>query len=230
MYKLILTSALAIGAFTAPAYATLLEPTPYLSQANSPFDPALFTTFHLEDFEDGALNTPGLMATGPGICITGTACFVPPPGFIDSVGNGGDPNVGHSLFANGVIDISFDAGALGGLPTVAGLVWTDGNNPITFQAFDENGFSLGIIVRSHADGSFTGGTAEDRFYGVTNGSGISRLLISNPPGIEIDHIQYGLGAIPAIPEPATWAMMIGGFALAGSAVRRRRAFATRVFA
>ena len=30
---------------------------------------------------------------------------------------------------------------------------------------------------------------------------------------------------PAVPEPATWAMMIGGFGLAGAALRRRRAAA-----
>ncbi|HEV2569139.1 PEPxxWA-CTERM sorting domain-containing protein [Sphingomonas sp.] len=30
------------------------------------------------------------------------------------------------------------------------------------------------------------------------------------------------GPVNAVPEPATWAMMIGGFALAGSAARRRR--------
>ncbi|MBT2186741.1 PEP-CTERM sorting domain-containing protein [Sphingobium sp. H33] len=27
---------------------------------------------------------------------------------------------------------------------------------------------------------------------------------------------------PGVPEPATWAMMIGGFALAGVAMRRRK--------
>ncbi|MBB5984665.1 PEPxxWA-CTERM sorting domain-containing protein [Sphingobium lignivorans] len=32
----------------------------------------------------------------------------------------------------------------------------------------------------------------------------------------------------AVPEPATWAMMIGGFALAGGALRRRRGMAARV--
>lgn len=33
----------------------------------------------------------------------------------------------------------------------------------------------------------------------------------------------GGGGGPAIPEPSTWALMIGGFGLAGAALRRRRA-------
>jgi len=37
----------------------------------------------------------------------------------------------------------------------------------------------------------------------------------------IDNVQ--LDVTPGVPEPATWAMMIGGFALAGAAMRRRKA-------
>jgi len=42
--------------------------------------------------------------------------------------------------------------------------------------------------------------------------------------IQIDNLVYTLdddGPGPDVPEPATWAMMIGGFALAGAAMRRR---------
>ena len=38
-------------------------------------------------------------------------------------------------------------------------------------------------------------------------------------GAELDNVAVGL----AVPEPATWAMMIGGFGLAGASLRRRRA-------
>jgi hypothetical protein len=41
-----------------------------------------------------------------------------------------------------------------------------------------------------------------------------------------DAFQFDFNA--GIPEPATWAMMIGGFALAGGALRRRRGMAAHV--
>lgn len=41
-------------------------------------------------------------------------------------------------------------------------------------------------------------------------------------GVDIDNIRV-TGSLPsAVPEPATWAMMITGFGLAGTAIRRRR--------
>jgi hypothetical protein len=43
--------------------------------------------------------------------------------------------------------------------------------------------------------------------------------------IGFDDISFDLVALPsagAVPEPATWAMMIAGFGLAGAAIRRRR--------
>jgi hypothetical protein len=216
----------------ASAAPTFFGPSPYLSFADSPFNPAAYSHFYLEDFEDGALNTPGLKAQGPNICIGGGDCFLGSHLF-DSVGNGGNPDVGHSLYADGLITITFDESVLGSLPTAAGLVWTDGNNPITFTAYDRNNVLLGTLTGNHADGFITGQTAEDRFYGVTNPEGILKLIISNPPGIEIDHIQYGIGAAaiderPGVPEPATWALMLTGFFGAGGALRasRRRTAAT----
>ena len=219
---------LAATAAASPAVANqFFGPTPYLSSADSPFTPANYAQFYLEDFEDGLLNTPGLAGSGPGqFCVSNLpGCFLQ-SGLEDSVGNGGDGNVGHSLFdSNGAITLTFDANVLGALPTAAGLVWTDGAGRVTFEAFDQNGVSLGQIFGSTADGNFAGGTAEDAFYGVTNAGGISKLIVSNPSGLEIDHVQYGVD-VPApnggVPEPAAWALMLVGFFGAGAAVRARR--------
>jgi hypothetical protein len=223
---------LAAAATSSSAAPQFFGPTPYLSAADSPIGAAGHVQFYLEDFEDGLLNTPGLSATGVGqLCVSNEAgCFLH-SGLEDSVGNGGDGNVGHSLFAGGgSITLTFDASVLGALPTAAGLVWTDGDNPIVFDAYGPGDVFLGEIVGNSADVNFSGGTAEDRFYGLTNAAGISKLVISDQSGLEIDHVQYGVDvAAPrgtngggGVPEPAAWALMLVGFFGAGGMLRARR--------
>ena len=57
----LLAAVVFLGTFSpASAETIFFGPTPYLSAADSPFDlSGLGTTFFLEDFEDGELNTPG---------------------------------------------------------------------------------------------------------------------------------------------------------------------------
>ncbi len=175
-------------------------PSPYLCIEDSPFDTTgLGVTFFLEDAEDGSINSPGLMVsggsiTGPGGITDSVDCD---DGVIDGSGQ-----LGRSIFGSGAagITMTFNAGALGFLPTSAGCVWTDGGatNTVTFEAFDENGLSLGTIVAEGiGDGSFDSGTEEDRFFGAHHEGGISKIFIKLQPfgggsGIEIDHIQYGV--------------------------------------
>jgi hypothetical protein len=47
----------------------------------------------------------------------------------------------------------------------------------------------------------------------------------NPTGLRVEFLTNGVAAVP---EPATWAMMIGGFGLIGLAMRRRRNVRTTV--
>jgi len=55
-----------------------------------------------------------------------------------------------------------------------------------------------------------------------------RFSFSNTNGyFELDDVSLTFVSGPAIPEPASWAMMIGGFALAGGALRQRRKVAVR---
>ncbi|GFN40579.1 MAG: hypothetical protein YK1309IOTA_2010006 [Marine Group I thaumarchaeote] len=197
---------------------TLLGPSPYLEFSDSPFSTIDFSGgyFHLEDFEDDFLNTPGVTAVptfgSQIICIQPLDCFDQlhvdsvdiDDGVINGFGNGisgggiiTNPTT-RNFWTNGDIIFEFDETVLGSLPTHAGLAWTDGEGVITFEAFDKDGISLGTDSSYSVPngGPFTGETAEDRFYGVINLDGIKKLVISKN---EVDHIQYGF--VPPEPEP-----------------------------
>ncbi len=204
----------------APAFAAMLGPSPYLSAADSPFAGGSFTYFHLENFESGSLTVPGVTLFG--------GSFLAPGGATDSV-DGDDGSIdgsgtaGRSLYSSGLFSFffTFDPLALGGLPTHAGIVWTDvgtatpafGVGPVTFQAFDAANVLIGTVGPTLlGDGSINGFTLEDRFFGVTHAAGIGRIEISmsNTQDWEVDHLQYGL-ASAAIPEPGT--MLLTGAGL-----------------
>lgn len=209
--------------------AGLIGPSPYLSFADSPFSGIDFSSgyWHLEDFEDGLFNEPGVTATGSGLCITGATCF---GGTINDSVDGVSTN---SHWASGGITYTFDALALGALPTHVGIVWTDGINPITFQAKDNLG-NVYQVIGNHANGTFTGSTDEDRFYGADLSglgpgvTGFSEIVIFNSGGIETDHLQFGCnlascGSDPGpspVPEPSIIALFAAG--LFGLAFARRR--------
>jgi hypothetical protein len=187
---------------TSPASAqTWLGPTPYLSQADSPFAAAITAgDVVLEDFEDGILDAVGVTTTGEIIAASSLTDSVDADdGSIDGSGTGG-----HSLFSGfGSISFSF---APGSLPVDVGAVWTDGGGLVSFEAFDENGVTLGVQGPFDLpDASNNGETAEDRFLGVTYPGGISSFVVSNSAGgIEVDHLQLTTPvAVPCGPEPRT---------------------------
>lgn len=216
---------LLFGAPEAHAAATLLGPTPYLSQNDSPFLAAITGgTVVVETFEDGALNATvgGTSASADFGSVLGpsgvTDSVDADDGTIDGSGTGR-----HSSFnPSGAQGVTFTFS--GPLPNAAGIVWTDGNNNIHFEAFDASNNSLGTLTGSHADGGFSGSTAEDRFYGVINAAGIKSIHISNDGGgIEVDHLQFGTVPITqpgTVPEPSTVLLVGSGF-LAFAALRRR---------
>ncbi|WP_447978541.1 PEP-CTERM sorting domain-containing protein [Candidatus Nitrospira bockiana] len=225
----VLSAAIVAAAAWAPsgAWAAAVGPTPYLSFADSPFNGLPFGYFHLETFEDHALNTPGVTGSPGGVT---SIVFGPSihdsvdadDGLIDGSGLNGDSYF-HSPGSQGVT-FAFDQTVLGSLPTHAGIVWTDGAGTTLFEAFDASNVSLGTIGPvAIADGSFNGETAEDRFFGWVHAGGISKIVISNASGgIEVDHLQYGGGVNgPApVPEPSAWLLLASG--LAGLAACRTK--------
>ena len=108
------------------------------------------------------------------------------------------------------------------------MVWTDvgftstglGTGVVELEAFDPLVVSLGVITSGLlGDGSADGGTAEDRFFGFTNASGISaiELRMAESTDWEMDHLQYGSSMVP---EPSTLAF--GAIGLAAGFARRLR--------
>ena len=187
---------------------TFTGPTAYLSQADSPFAAGITAgTTALEDFEDGVLSPAGVSmmdgsVTGPGGL---TDSVDGDDGVIDGSGTNGRSVFGGSGSTG--ITFTFDAIVLGSLPTHAGIVWTDGEGTTLFEAFGPGGASLGTIGPSAiADGSITGTTAEDRFFGVESVGGILSIKISNTAGgIEADHLQFGPIADPGTVTPTVTA-------------------------
>jgi uncharacterized repeat protein (TIGR01451 family) len=196
------------SATTTVGPATYLGPTSYLSLNDSPFLAGITAgTIALETFEDGVLNVPGVTPSA--------GSPIGPGGLTDSVDgddgsiNGSGTN-GRSFFSGSGatgITFTFNATILGGFPTQAGIVWTDGGGgaQVFFEAFDATGNSLGVFGPSNnADGSNVGTTAEDRFFGITFAGGISAIKIRNVGGgIEVDHLQYG-----PVPSPANASVTI----------------------
>ncbi len=223
----LLVVALVCGvASSASAAVFWFSNTPYTSQADIPagFYSGGSPTF-LEDLEDGAVNG-GITATAASWAITTSG-----NGFTDSV-DGDDGNVDGSGI-NGRSYVVFPSGQggpsvrfdfSGPLPTAAALVWTDGLDGMVFRAYGAGNVLLGSFTPgvSFADGTFTGGTAEDRFFGVTDANGILAISIENAnpfAGIEVDHIQYG----QMVPEPGSIAIFLAfaGFGLFARWRRRR---------
>jgi len=186
------------AAVVLPAGA--VKPVGYLGAFDSPFAGVDFVYFHLEDFEDARLNTPGVSSSA----AQASSTFG--PSIIDSVdADDGNPTDNRCIKAvgtcdaywgNGSLTFTFEAEALGGLPTHAGAVWTDGAGLVGFEAFGADG-KLVYEVKPFSEPGFPGpnvtsDTSEDRFFGAHAPGGISSIRVYNTSGgVEVDHLQYG---------------------------------------
>jgi hypothetical protein len=96
-------------------------------------------------------------------------------------------------------------------------------------AFDRAGNILGTIANTANGIEFLGIATTD---GIARIAGVSLDLVgAEPAGFAIDNLRFGTPGqvtLPGVPEPATWAMMIGGIGMVGGAMRRRRSVSTKV--
>jgi hypothetical protein len=204
----------AAGSAMAEGY---LGPQPYLAfddvdagTAQSPWRDGSFSWFHLEDFEDGVLNTPGVdlleAASIGGLAVVFSDSVDGDDGAIDGIAT--NTRSLFSAFRTESFTFEFDAAVLGRLPNHVGVVWTDvgrnnGGTPfaadlidnVEFEAWGPGGVSLGVFGPfSLGDTSISRTTAEDRFLGIVSAGGIARVQL-RMPGLnnwEMDHLQYGL--------------------------------------
>ena len=213
--------ALAMTGTASTAFGGIIAPdAPYKSFGDSPFVANEASGNHwLEDFESGVFDSLGVTSSGGNVKApsskTDSVDF--DDGVLDGLGrNGHSYGVNSSL---GGVTFTFDAGALGQLPTYAGVAWTDGNSQgnLTFEAFDADNNLIDSIVVTLNHGP-NGSTDEDRFLGVEFASGISSIVLTaSTGGFELDHLQYGFSVVP-LPAP----ILMGMAGLAAVGLRRRR--------
>ena len=95
----------------------------------------------------------------------------------------------------------------------------------TLRIWDLAGATLLSVVLPYNPGAYSNPGVYNHFSVIsTNGIGGFSLMGDYVEGnVSIDNVQVNLESMgSAVPEPATWALMITGFGLAGSALRRRR--------
>jgi PEP-CTERM motif len=67
------------------------------------------------------------------------------------------------------------------------------------------------------------------FYGFVSTTPFTTIRFANVSGTSdgfgMDNLRWGTGGAGAVPEPASWAMLIAGFGMVGAVSRRRKAVA-----
>jgi hypothetical protein len=173
----------------------------------------------LEDFEDASFQ-PGFTASGSGPKV--------PELFLASNATGDVTPSGVQgllLFqdGNGPNTLFFDFSG----PVRSGGLWfgnddTCCGNPFTavLDIYSSGGLQGSVSVVANMNDS------ADQFLGFSTDFDVTRIgyrMASNANlAMYVDDLYFS-GTGGAVPEPATWAMMIVGFGAAGSMIRRRKA-------
>lgn len=97
----------------------------------------------------------------------------------------------------------------------------NGTTPVTVTGIDQNGTAFSFTFGDDAGENLNG---ENFFVAMTDAAqSIRSISFSGSAFTDIRQIRVGPNAaVAAVPEPATWAMMLLGFGGVGMSIRRRR--------
>jgi len=129
-----------------------------------------------------------------------------------------DNNAGDVLLQRGALhDLGFDWDGtnFGGFTKLAGI-------PSTTHIIDFGQAMYGLTyIGFHAGGKGGGSTS---FYKFDAGlAGMTSFTWVNTDAFPSSGaVLYSTGSAPSVPEPASWALMLGGFATIGGVLRNRR--------
>lgn len=251
MKKLIAASVLSLGLFSVPAFAAPIAPGGTLSGVTVTGKTSIYDIFGhpgdpggdfeggdspaiLTTFASGSNNVFTFSTTGLVSCCSDTA-NIPPDGGASSmniVGANGLSGLSgdHNIPFVGVFTTNADP--FGGVaPTSLSFTGATATSlsPLLNQVFYIGDGLSGFTNASGAPLQFTAPSTATRLYiGVIDADGFNAVTgyYADNNGSFTTNISLASvstpGPVGAAPEPATWAMMILGFGLAGFALRRQR--------
>ena len=177
------------------------------------------------------------------ICLGGGCSAQPGSNVLINSGVPGTSVTGTLNNAPGTVTFSSSEQLIGLASGQARVAAVDGvlNNPLTFSIdsglisaleFNIDALTSGNVFFTFAGGNSDGvvtspyalGQNGSNFYNAFNGTFSSVTMTFTDGATVSDVAQFRLDASPAVaavPEPATWALMMFGFAGAGFAMRRR---------
>lgn len=210
MRKLVACALLASAAMAASAPATAAQ---FIQQNNGPFDNKI-KAFSDSDHPAEGLSVFGKTDVGDHLVkftgntklsITGGTGFAQIKDFSTNDGAWNSLTIGFDTYAHGFTGLEFS-------------VQYQGSGELELEAF----FLDGSPSQKFSYNDIGGNTG---FYlSAAAGEVFSHVVLSSgkAPFFQFKQAEIGIAAAPPpVPEPATWAMMIGGLGLVGAAMRRR---------
>ncbi|WP_194954706.1 PEPxxWA-CTERM sorting domain-containing protein [Sphingopyxis solisilvae] len=181
------------------------------------------------------------------ICLGGGCVANPDSNVLLNTGDTGTSVTGTLNNASGTVTLTSTESLSLPANGAARVTATDGvlNNPLTFTFNDGLISALEFNINALTNGdvffTFSGGDSDglvttlydlsqngQNFFNAFNGT-FQSVTMSFANGATVQDVrQFRMTSAAAVPEPATWALMLIGFGAIGFGMRRRRADSVRV--